>query len=71
MEKCGFEEYFTDFANLISNFENLIDFVLLSKLESLVKDCDITGNYFNLEKGTRQYDPTSLHLFIFSLEVMF
>ena len=42
-----------------------------NKLESLVIDSDITGNYFDLENSISQYNPALLHLIIFSLEVIF
>ena len=39
--------------------------------ESCVLNCGKTTRYFKLERGTRQGDPISAHLFILVLEIAF
>ena len=45
--------------------------ILIQNQESYVINGGTTINYFKLERGTRQGDPTSAHLFILALEIAF
>ena len=58
LEKYGF-----DFIKWIK--------ILLQNQESRIVNRGTITNYFKLEKGTKQGDPISAHLFILVLEIVF
>ena len=60
LEKYGFKE------DLITWIQ-----VLMKNQGSCVINGGTTTNYFQLERGTRQVDPTSVYLFILVLEIAF
>ena len=60
LERYGFKE---DFIKWIQ--------ILMQNQESCVINGGTTTNYFKLERGTRQGDPISAHLFIYVLEIAF
>ena len=60
LEKYGFEK---DFVKWIK--------ILLQNQESRIVNGGTITNYFKLEKGTKQGDPISAHLFILVLEIVF
>ena len=60
LEKFGYEK---DFIKWIK--------ILLQNQEPYIVNGRTTTNYFKLEKGTRQGEPTSAYLFILVLEIVF
>ena len=60
LERYGFKE---DFIKWIQ--------ILMQNQESCVINGGTTTNYFKLERGSRQGDPISAHLFIYVLEIGF
>ena len=60
LEKYGSGKFFLKWIN-----------VLLNNQESCVINGGFTTQYFKLERGTRQGDPTSAYLFVLVLEIVF